>query len=184
LTHIARGALVETGAYEQLKHDIQRHAAFFLQLQAVETWLGVITMRFATRHYRLIHCVVALLLMFAGLNALVWDSPFLPAFKQHLLNLAFALMAATFFLKPTAELSPLKVPLLSVVQIRVGATVLLLVSLSALANYHLFEPGLFAPYKKQISVVAFAMLGLFLLIYAPRLAELAEKNGVRDEGDA
>jgi hypothetical protein len=48
----------------------------------------------------------------------------------------------------------------------------------------LFEPGLFAPYKKQISVVAFAILGLFLLIYAPRLAELVEKKGVRGEGDA
>ncbi len=86
--------------------------------------LGYLT----TPHYRLVNLAVALLLSLAGLNGLVLNSPFLPAYKEQLFYAACAIAAANFiFVKPTPDVGSLKVPPLSLVHIRIFAGVLLLV---------------------------------------------------------
>lgn len=138
----------------------------------------------STPHYRLINLAVAVLLLLAGVNRVV-ESPFLPAYKQHLLYAAFAIAAVNFFfVKPTPDVGPLRVPPLSLVNIRIISGVLLLACTFSLANYYLFDPGLFAPYKKQVLVATFAIMGLFVILYSKRFAELAEKRSIRDDGDA
>lgn len=123
--------------------------------------------------------------MLAGVNVSVLESPFLSAYKEHLLYAAFAIAAASFLLvKPTPDVGPPRVPPLSLIHIRIVAGVLLLVWMLSLANYYLFDPGLFAPYKKQVLVATLVIMGLFAVLYSPRFAELAGKTAVRDDSDA
>jgi hypothetical protein len=138
-----------------------------------------------TPHWRLINLVMLLLLMGAGLNAFVLEPPVLPAYKDHILFAAFVITAAAVLLvKPTADVGRLRVPALSRLQLRVVTGVLFLAWVLSLANYHLLDPGFFAPYKRQVSVAMFTVALIFVHLYEPQLAELAQKESVRGDGDA
>jgi hypothetical protein len=137
-----------------------------------------------TPHWRLINFVALLLLIGAGLNALVLQSPVLPAYKDQILFAAFVIATFTVLLiRPTSDVGPLWVPPLSSLQLRIVTGALLLAWLLSLANYHLLDPGFFAPYKKQVSVVMFGVALLFVHLYEPQLLKLGRKESARDDGD-
>jgi hypothetical protein len=138
-----------------------------------------------TSHYRLINLAVLLLLLVAGLNAVILDSAFLPAYKEYFLCGALVINAANLlFVKPSTDVGPLRVPRLSVVQIRIVTGALGLACMFFIANYYFFEPGLFAPYKKQALVAAFAIMGLFVVLYSPVMIEWAENASASDDRGA
>lgn len=135
-------------------------------------------MRFIkTSHYRLVNLLVALVLMAALINARVFEPGLLPQYKGRLLTAALLIAALCFiFVRPASGLRPLKIPHLSRPQIRVVSGVLLAVCTLSLANYYILEPGYFTPYKKQVLVASFAVMGLFLLLYAPLTDISAERE--------
>jgi hypothetical protein len=141
-------------------------------------------MRFIkTSHYRLVNLLVALMLLAALLNARVFEPALLPQYKGHLLTAALLVAALCFiFVRPAADLRPLKIPHLSRSQIRVVSGVLLAICTVSLANYYVLEPGYFTPYKKQVLVASFAIMGLFVLLYAPLTDVNAERE--RDKGSS
>jgi hypothetical protein len=128
-----------------------------------------------TPHWRLINFVVLLLVAAAGLNALVPNSPVLPAYKDHIFFAAFVIAVATVVLvKPTADVGRLRVPPLSPLQLRIVLSLLVVACLLSLANYRLLDPGFFASHKRQVFSAMFGVMLLFIHLYEPQLRELGQ----------
>jgi hypothetical protein len=132
-----------------------------------------------TSHYRIVNLTLSLATMLALINDVAIHPGAFPQYKHYLLYIVGALMVGCLcFVRPTPDVGPLKVPQLSLLQLRVVSGILLALSLLCLANYRLLDPGYFVPYKKKVMVGAFALMGLFIVLYLPVFERfMAESKG-------
>ena len=135
-----------------------------------------------TSHFRLINLAVAVLLITSLLSD---ELGFLPEYGGYIVGGSLVIAVLVFlFVKPADDLGPIKVPHLSPLWIRIVSGSLLLISMLCLANFYLFNPGYFQPYKKQVMVAAFAVMGIFVILYAPAFAHEASNDSGSDSRDA
>lgn len=89
--------------------------------------------------------------------------------------LALALIVL-IFVKPNEKLGPLKVPRLSLIQIRLIAGGLLAIAMISIINYYVLDPGYFQSYKRHVLGALFAVALLFAALYGESSVEMM-KNG-------
>jgi len=124
-------------------------------------------------------------LMTSLLNDARHELGILPEYSEYLVGGALVLAVLVFlFVKPTDDLAPIKVPHLTSLWMRIVSGALLLISMLCLANFYLFDPGYFQPYKKQVLVASFAVMGLFVILYAPAFTEKSSDESESDSRDA